>query len=86
MDKHGYRCALGSVYPYDPQLGISWFTAKYVLWKVQPGSVIVLHDYKTRGQRTAEALQMILPELEDRGFKVVTLSELTAIQATSDKQ
>lgn len=84
MDKHDYRCALGSVYPYDPQLGFSWFSAKYVLWKVQPGSVIVLHDYETRGQRTAEALQMILPELEDRGLKVVTLSELTAIQATSD--
>jgi peptidoglycan/xylan/chitin deacetylase (PgdA/CDA1 family) len=80
MEKHGYRCALGSVYPYDPQIGLYWYSAQYVLWKIRPGSVIVLHDYDTRGQRTAKALEIILPELADRGYRVVTLSELTAAQ------
>ncbi len=74
--EHGYRCALGSVYPYDPQLGSAWFAARYVLWKIKPGDVIVLHDYQARGLRTAKALDIILPELQLRGFRTVTLSEL----------
>jgi len=80
IKKHDYRCALGSVYPYDPQLGFSWFSAYYVLWKIKPGSVIVLHDYDRRGERTAKALEIILPVLENRGYRVVTLSELSALQ------
>lgn len=84
IKKHGYQCALGSVYPYDPQLGFAWFSANYVLWKVKPGAVIVLHDYDTRGRRTAKALEIILPELEERGYQVVTLSELTAAKTPVD--
>jgi peptidoglycan/xylan/chitin deacetylase (PgdA/CDA1 family) len=77
VDKHGYSTALGSVYPFDPQLGSAWFTANYVLWKIHPGAIIVLHDYGVRGARTAIALETILPELTLRGYKVVSLSELT---------
>jgi len=76
VEQHGYQCALGSVYPFDPQIGLSWFIKKYVLWKVQPGAIIVLHDYGDRGERTAEALKTILPELRDHGYQVVTLSDL----------
>jgi peptidoglycan/xylan/chitin deacetylase (PgdA/CDA1 family) len=76
LHKHGYRCVLGSVYPFDPQLPSSWFAAHYVLWNVRPGSIIVLHDHGARGERTASALTTILPELNRRGFRVVTLSEL----------
>jgi peptidoglycan/xylan/chitin deacetylase (PgdA/CDA1 family) len=84
IKKHGYRCALGSVYPYDPQIGLYWYSAQYVLWKVKPGAVIVLHDHDTRGRRTAKALEVILPELEERGYRVVTLSELAAVQTLTD--
>jgi len=80
IDKYGYHLALGSVYPYDPQIGLAWYSAKYVLWKAKPGAVIVLHDYENRGKRTVAALEEILPQLEDRGFQVVTLSELVASQ------
>lgn len=76
LRKHGYRCALGSVYPFDPQLPSSWFATHYILWNVRPGSIIVLHDHGARGERTASALATILPELSGRGFRVVTLSEL----------
>lgn len=74
----GYQCALGSVYPYDPVIGMHWFSAYYVLWKIKPGDVIILHDNGTRGHRTARALEIILPALDRRGYQVVTLSELTA--------
>ncbi|MBT3190331.1 MAG: polysaccharide deacetylase family protein [Anaerolineae bacterium] len=76
MKKHDYQCALGNVYPYDPQISIYWFSAYYVLSNVKPGSVIVLHDYNRRGGRTTKALEIILPKLEERGYRVVTLSEL----------
>ena len=79
LDKHGYQCALGSVYPFDPQIPSSWFATRYVLSNVQPGSIIVLHDYEKRGERTATALATILPELNRRGFRVVTLSELLGL-------
>ncbi|MBT3321816.1 MAG: polysaccharide deacetylase family protein [Anaerolineae bacterium] len=76
IEKHNYHCALGNVYPYDPQISIYWFSAYYVLGNVKPGSIIVLHDYNRRGGRTTKALEIILPKLEERGYKVVTLSEL----------
>ena len=86
LDRHGYRCALGSVYPFDPQIPSTWFATHYVLQNVRPGSIIVLHDCGARGERTAAALATILPELSRRGLRVVTLSELldrTPINADS---
>jgi peptidoglycan/xylan/chitin deacetylase (PgdA/CDA1 family) len=80
IHEQGYTCALGSVYPFDPQLGSTWFITRYVLWKIQPGSVIVLHDYGSRGARTAAALDAVLPELNRQGYKVVTLSKLVNSQ------
>lgn len=74
--ENNYQCVLGSVYPYDPQINIHWFSAYYVLWKIKPGAVIILHDHGTRGARTAKALEIILPALASRGYQVVTLSEL----------
>lgn len=80
IHEHGYTCALGSVYPFDPHIGSSWFITRYILSKIQPGSVIVLHDYESRGARTAAALDAVLPELTSRGYKVVTLTELVDSQ------
>ncbi|MCP4142001.1 MAG: polysaccharide deacetylase family protein [Chloroflexi bacterium] len=81
IKKHDYQCALGNVYPYDPQISVYWFSAYYVLGNVKPGSVIVLHDYNRRGGRTTKALEIILPKLAERGYRVVTLSELVGVKA-----
>jgi peptidoglycan/xylan/chitin deacetylase (PgdA/CDA1 family) len=75
-ESRGYRMALGSVYPFDHLIPSSWFASEFILWRIQPGDVIVLHDHRWRGERTAETLGRVLPELSDRGYKVVTLSEL----------
>jgi len=85
LDKHGYQCALGSVYPFDPQIPSSWFATHYILSNARPGSIIVLHDYEKRGERTAAALATILPELNSRGFRVITLSELLDWQPTNEE-
>jgi peptidoglycan-N-acetylglucosamine deacetylase len=74
--RHGYRCALGSVYPFDATIPSAVFAARYILWHARPGAVVVLHDGDSRGRRTAKVLSEVLPELRRRGYRVVSLSEL----------
>jgi peptidoglycan/xylan/chitin deacetylase (PgdA/CDA1 family) len=80
LEAHGYRCALGSVYPFDPQIRWSWFSKRFILSNVQPGSVIILHDWSSKGRRTVKTLSNVLPELSRRGFRVVTLTELESLK------
>ena len=84
LSKHGYRCALGSVYPFDAKIGFSGFAARHVLWNVRPGSIIILHDHGARGKRTASTLATILPELDAEGFRIVPLSKLAASHPTDE--
>lgn len=85
-DKPGYhhQLALASMLPLDtytlsnePQL-----TIRYVSQFLFPGSILILHGgaakdgTQQRSLNTARVLREILPMLEDRGFRVVTLSEL----------
>ena len=55
-------------------------SAAYVSSNVRPGAVIVLHDGRDRGRRTAEVLLRALPVLRTRGYHVVTLTELAALR------
>ena len=41
--------------------------------------MIVLHDGDRRGPRTVQVLARVLPELKERGFRFVTLSEIAAL-------
>ena len=84
--RHGYRLALGSLYPLDAQIAWPRFASCFVRSGVEPGSVIVLHNGGERGRRTLETLGRILPDLGDRDYRVVTLSELvdTCLLYTSD--
>jgi peptidoglycan/xylan/chitin deacetylase (PgdA/CDA1 family) len=76
MRRHGYRCALGSVYPLDTAIpSVTWATS-YILRHTRPGAVLMLHDGESRGRRTAQVLERVLPELRRRGYRVVTLSGL----------
>jgi len=83
--KHGYQCALGSVYPFDPQIPFPGFASWSILRNVRPGSVIILHDGGYKGRNTSTTLRKVLPELTRRGYRVVTLSELAAITPASDR-
>ncbi len=81
---HHYQVAIGSNWPYDTLIPSSPWAANQILSNIQPGSIIILHDRGGQeassawGERTVETLQRILPELQRRGLKVVTLSELAA--------
>ena len=78
MSRRGYRCALGSVYPYDATIPSSPFASRFLLRNVRPGAVIVLHDGGARGRRTVRTLRAVLPELRRRGYRVVTLGQALA--------
>lgn len=69
----GYRLALGDVYPHDPQVPFAKLNAKHILSMVRPGSIVVCHD---RREWIVSMLEIVLPELRRRGYRVVTLSGL----------
>lgn len=48
-----------------------------VMRRVRPGSIILGHA-NGRGVHTAEALELLIPELRAKGYKFVTVSELLA--------
>lgn len=74
----GYRLALGSIYPHDPQLPYWWLNAWHILSMARSGGIIVCHD---RRSWTIPMLRKVLPELRRRGYEIVTLSGL--LEATT---
>lgn len=77
--KHHYQVALGSIWPYDTLIPSSRFASAQILSNVRPGAIVILHDRGDKGEwgkRTIQTLERVLPELQRRGFKVVTLSQL----------
>jgi peptidoglycan/xylan/chitin deacetylase (PgdA/CDA1 family) len=81
MERHGYRCALGSVYPFDATIPSVPWASSYILRNVRAGAIVILHDGGSRGRRTARVLAEMLPELRRRGYRVVSLSELAGSDA-----
>ena len=50
--------------------------AQNVLTTIKSGDIILMHDYIGYNSPTAEALELIIPKLLERGYKFVTVSEL----------
>lgn len=71
-----YRIALGDVFPLDTIIPFSRFHSWYVARSVKPGSIIVMHDAKQRGQHTAQSLNLFLPKLKAKGYQVMPLQQL----------
>jgi peptidoglycan/xylan/chitin deacetylase (PgdA/CDA1 family) len=76
IKEYNYRCALGSVYPFDPFIHWEWFLVNYIVLNSKPGAIIILHDGPQKGERTGRVLEKVLPQLNEKGFQVVTLSQL----------
>ncbi|NJL84572.1 MAG: polysaccharide deacetylase family protein [Chloroflexaceae bacterium] len=74
--ENGYRVVLGSVFPYDTHIPSVWFASRFILARTRPGDILVLHDGGARGDRTAKTLSQILPQLQRRGYEIVSLSTL----------
>lgn len=53
-----------------------WEISKKVLGSVSNGDIILMHDYVAGFSPTCDALRLIIPELLERGYEFVTVSEL----------
>lgn len=74
VESFGYRTALGNVYPHDPQIPCTPLNVWHVKRGIRPGAVVILHDR----WHTAATLRSLLPQLKQQGYRLVTLTELTA--------
>lgn len=60
-------------------------TARMILSKVKTGDIILLHDFESN-MKTAEALDIIIPNLIKQDYKFVTVSKLFEIYKTEKKK
>lgn len=74
--KHGYKMALGSIFPYDTLIPWSRFSQWFIETNLRPGAIIILHDGDQRGERTYQTLEKVLSKLTGKGYQVVSLSTL----------
>ncbi len=83
IEGYGYKLALGDVFPYDHIIKSSPILSWYIGWSVRSGSIIVLHDSKEMGKQTVDTLNRVLPKLNKRGYRIVSLSEINKACANS---
>ncbi len=50
--------------------------ADTIVSSVKGGDIILMHDYVSGGSPTCEALRLFIPQLLDKGYEFVTVSEL----------
>ena len=74
--KMDYDTVLWSIDTEDWALTPSIDIYKSVLGNINSGDIILMHDYVSGGNTTCGALRKIIPELLDRGYEFVTVSEL----------
>lgn len=84
--ERGYRGVLGSLWPFDGlecplisrrrwrQAFQSWWIRRFV----HPGAILVLHDTPAANAATQATLRAVVPQLRQRGYRFVGLSELLA--------
>jgi peptidoglycan/xylan/chitin deacetylase (PgdA/CDA1 family) len=70
------RIALGSIWPYDTIISSAAFSRWFINHNIRPGAIIILHDGGARGDRTVQVLSNLLPDLKEKNYQLVTLSEL----------
>ncbi|MGC9317375.1 MAG: polysaccharide deacetylase family protein [Armatimonadota bacterium] len=75
----GYRVAMWSVDPRDWQRPGSSVVANRILNHARDGAVVVLHDGGGNRAATVKAMHTVVPALVERGFEMVTLSELMGL-------
>jgi len=80
VESVGYKTVIGNVYPRDSHLPSKEKILSRVLSRIIKGSIIILHDGGNTNHvdrsRTIWAAERFIPELQERGFEFVTLSDL----------
>ena len=78
-ENYDYRLILWSIDTRDWESKDAAQIVNTVLEQIQPGDIILMHDYIGRQSKTAEALEVLLPKLLSRGYEPVTVSNLIGI-------
>ena len=78
--ERGYVLSLWSVNPGDWNSPPPPRIVKYVLTRVHPGAVIIMHD---DGMNTIRALPLVIKGLRKQGYRFVTLDEMRRLGFTS---
>ena len=73
LGRLGYQLVLGNIYPHDPQISFWRINASHILSMLQPGGIIICHD---RRSWTVPMLRKVLPEIQRKGYRIVTVTEL----------
>ena len=73
LGEMGFPAVLWNVDPRDWETRDAQSTIEHVLGKAEDGRIVIMHD---RYESTADAVEVIVPELVSRGFELLTVSEL----------
>jgi len=80
ISESGMTAVVGEVYPRDPYNPGTDKIVERVLSRIEPGSIIILHDSGTFGKidrsQTIAAVPIIIDRLRDRGYRFLTVGEL----------
>ena len=77
-ERGDYTLILWSVDTRDWEVKNADVIAERVLSAVQPGDIVLMHDYVAHS-KTPEALEILLPKLLALGYEPVTVSELLGV-------
>lgn len=79
--RHGYRCALGSAYPFDAHLRPRPRIIAAMARRIVPGDIMILHEGQPSRASVVPALDALLTTLHERGYRVVTAGALLDVGA-----
>src|SRR4051812_10141 len=79
--RYGYRTALGSIAVPDLEVRDVDRQLRFVLRRLRPGAVVVLHEGYAERARVVPLTDRLLAALDERGYRAVPLSELAATRA-----
>jgi peptidoglycan-N-acetylglucosamine deacetylase len=78
FDRSGKRTVLWDVNSFDWEGKTAHEIVDRVLSRVRPGSIILLHEARSGGDTTVEAVRLLVPALRERGFEISTASHTLA--------
>ena len=76
LERMGYRCVLGSAYPFDGNRTPAGYIRFVVTKNLAPGTIVILHDGVDHPENTVAVLDDILDAATAKGLAVVTVGEL----------
>jgi len=86
ISESGMTAVVGEVYPRDPYNPGTDKIVERVMSRIEPGSIIILHDSGTFGKvdrsQTIKAVSIIIDRLRERGYSFLTVGELIGLNGS----